>query len=169
MRLTVLGARSAEGEILDWATPARESPLASHPRAGATQGRQARDHHPDEHRARRGGGGPAPDLAHRAPGEGRGRRDRWERVAREAAKQSGRAVVPEIAAPLGLAAWLAARDPAGLLVCLWERETAPLAERLPAARPARATLVVGPEGGLADEEVAGLEAAGLSRGWAPAC
>jgi 16S rRNA (uracil1498-N3)-methyltransferase len=81
-------------------------------------------------------------------------------VAREAAKQSGRAVVPAITAPVALGAWLAARDPAGLLVCLWERESAPLAERLPAARPARATVVVGPEGGLAEEEVAGLEAAG---------
>jgi len=93
-------------------------------------------------------------------GEGRDRLARWERVAREAAKQSGRAVVPAIAAPMALQAWLAARDPTGLLVCFWERELTPLAGRLPAIRPARATVVVGPEGGLADEEVAGLEEAG---------
>jgi 16S rRNA (uracil1498-N3)-methyltransferase len=45
-------------------------------------------------------------------------------------------------------------------VCLWERETAPLAEVLPVARPARAAVVVGPEGGLADDEVEALRAAG---------
>jgi RNA methyltransferase, RsmE family len=38
---------------------------------------------------------------------------RWERVAQEAAKQSGRAVIPEIARPQALDEWLAARKSGG--------------------------------------------------------
>jgi 16S rRNA U1498 N3-methylase RsmE len=91
-------------------------------------------------------------------------------VAREAAKQSGRAVVPAIVAPLELAAWLAARDPTGLLVCLWERETAPLAERLPAARPARATVVVDPRAGSPTRRWPRSKRQGpFSPGWARGC
>ncbi len=85
---------------------------------------------------------------------------RWRRVSKEAAKQSGRAVIPEVAPPHALADWLAAIGGAGLLLCLWENERAPLAERLPAGRPSRATVVVGPEGGLTDGEVARLRGAG---------
>lgn len=84
---------------------------------------------------------------------------RWQRVAREAAKQSGRAVVPEVLAPLPLAAWIErAREP-GLLVCLWEEETQGLG-RLPPPPVTAATLVVGPEGGLSGPEVAMLCASG---------
>jgi 16S rRNA (uracil1498-N3)-methyltransferase len=96
-----------------------------------------------------------PDAA-----RGRGRRLRWERIAREAAKQCGRAVVPGIGEPTALADWLTARAGGGLLVCLWEGETRPLAAQLPAERPDAATLVVGPEGGLTGDEVASLRGAG---------
>lgn len=85
---------------------------------------------------------------------------RWRRVAKEAAKQSGRAVIPDVAPPQAVTDWLAAAGNPGLLLCLWENERAPLDERLPAGRPARATVVVGPEGGLTEGEVARLRAAG---------
>jgi 16S rRNA (uracil1498-N3)-methyltransferase len=85
---------------------------------------------------------------------------RWRRVAKEAAKQSGRAVIPEVAQPHTPADWLAPLGGTGLLLCLWENERAPLDERLPADRPARATVVVGPEGGLTEAEVAGLRGVG---------
>jgi len=88
-----------------------------------------------------------------------GRLARWQRIAREAAKQSGRAVVPEVTAPTPLQSWLAARAP-GLLVCLWEAETAGLDERLPPPPVRAATLVIGPEGGLDAAEVEGLRSAG---------
>ncbi len=85
---------------------------------------------------------------------------RWRRVAKEAAKQSGRAVIPEVAPPQTPTDWLATIGSPGLLLCLWENEGALLDERLPANRPARATVVVGPEGGLSEGEVARLRAAG---------
>jgi len=85
---------------------------------------------------------------------------RWQRVSKEAAKQSGRAVIPEVAPPHTLADWLAAIGEPGLLLCLWENERAPLNERLPAGRPFQVRVVVGPEGGLTDNEIARLRAAG---------
>ncbi len=95
------------------------------------------------------------DAARRA-----GRLARWQRVAREAAKQCGRTVIPEVAPARPLADWLRDGRPDGLLLCLWEEERALLADRLPPAPVSAATLVVGPEGGLAAGEVEGLGAAG---------
>jgi 16S rRNA (uracil1498-N3)-methyltransferase len=89
-----------------------------------------------------------------------GRLARWQRVAREAAKQCGRAVLPEVAAVRPLAGWLGERDGGELLLCLWEEERAPLSEQLPAGPVTQATLVVGPEGGLSAPEIALLVAAG---------
>ncbi|MEK7372146.1 MAG: RsmE family RNA methyltransferase, partial [candidate division NC10 bacterium] len=84
---------------------------------------------------------------------GAGRLLRWQRVAREAAKQCGRTVIPEVTPSRALAEWLGDGSPEGLLLCLWEDERACLADRLPPAPVAAATLVVGPEGGLAADEV----------------
>ena len=73
---------------------------------------------------------------------------KWRRTAQEAAKQSRRAWVPQVA-PLASTAEVAARP--GLLV-LHEAATAPLASvQLP---PGELTLVVGPEGGVTDAELA---------------
>ena len=88
------------------------------------------------------------------------RSTRWRRVAKEAAKQCGRAVLPEIAPPRSLDGWLAERDPADLIVCFWEREPTPLDAALPASGVARISVVVGPEGGLSEAEVDRLRAAG---------
>ena len=85
---------------------------------------------------------------------------RWQRVAREAAKQTGRAVIPEVTAPRSLASWLAAREKNGLLVCLWEDATVALGPQLPPGPVSRATVVVGPEGGLERAEADALRAAG---------
>jgi len=85
---------------------------------------------------------------------------RWRRVAREAAQQSGRAAVPEIAEPTQLGAWQPDARDDGLLVCFWEDERRGLDARLPAGPCPRATVVVGPEGGLTATEVDGLAGAG---------
>jgi 16S rRNA (uracil1498-N3)-methyltransferase len=85
---------------------------------------------------------------------------RWQRVAKEAAKQSGRTVIPEVARPLSLDEWIAEPRERGLLACLWERAETPLAAILPDSPIRRATLIVGPEGGLMDAEVLRLRSAG---------
>jgi 16S rRNA (uracil1498-N3)-methyltransferase len=81
---------------------------------------------------------------------------RWQRIAKEAAKQCGRTVVPAVATPRPLADWVADAEPADLRLCLWEdeaRSLGPLLDSL-ASRPVSARVIVGPEGGLAPAEVA---------------
>jgi 16S rRNA (uracil1498-N3)-methyltransferase len=91
----------------------------------------------------------------------RERARRWQRVAREATKQCGRALVPIVEAPRPLAEWLATEDPADLRLCFWEVDGTPLGPVLGGRRrPERARVIVGPEGGLTSEEVASARAAG---------
>ena len=99
-------------------------------------------------------------IARAAPARWPHRLERWRRVAKEAAKQSGRAVIPEIDPPRPLAEWLASPRPPGLVVCFWEGETDGLDAILPAGGVARASVIVGPEGGFSEGEVAQLRAAG---------
>jgi len=94
------------------------------------------------------------------PGRPGPRLSRWQRVATEAAKQSGRAVVTEVTPPQHLAAWIEAREIGELLVCLWEDAREPLGPQLPPRPVGHATVVVGPEGGLARAEADALRAAG---------
>ncbi|HEV8474635.1 MAG TPA: 16S rRNA (uracil(1498)-N(3))-methyltransferase [Methylomirabilota bacterium] len=90
------------------------------------------------------------------------RRERWQRVAREAAKQCGRAVVPDVAAPRELAACLDAARDADVALCLWEGDAPALALALAdVAPPRRIAILVGPEGGLERAEVDAARA----RGW----
>jgi 16S rRNA (uracil1498-N3)-methyltransferase len=84
-----------------------------------------------------------------AKGEERARR--WRRIAEEAARQCGRADVPAVLAPIGLEAALAAL-PAGTIPFVFHPGGTPLLRLDVAAAPAFAA-VVGPEGGLADEEL----------------
>jgi len=94
----------------------------------------------------------------------RERTRRWQRVAKEATKQCGRAVVPPVEAPRALADWLASEEPADLRLCLWECEGVPLRRLLDAldTTPRSATVIVGPEGGLTEDEVAAARAAGYT-------
>ena len=99
----------------------------------------------------------------RAPAGGWSERAvRWQRIAAEATKQCGRARIPDVASPVALEAWLRAGPGPGLLVCLWERATGAFGDALPPPPIDRATLVVGPEGGLADAEVAALRGVGAA-------
>jgi 16S rRNA (uracil1498-N3)-methyltransferase len=82
---------------------------------------------------------------------------RWEKIAREAARQSGRADVPAVAAVTPPAtAFVDTHSPLRLL--FHERDAAPVAPHL-GPYPA-AALAVGPEGGFAPDEVAAARAAG---------
>jgi len=89
-----------------------------------------------------------------------GRRARWEKIAREAARQCGRADVPAVAAPATLEAALAAPElPERRLVLSPEAGARPLRALLPDRAPT--ALLVGPEGGLASAEVEAARAAGF--------
>lgn len=97
-----------------------------------------------------------PVLTKRTVAEGRGRAGRWRRIAVEAAKQSRRADVPEVADPTPFPAALDRLSEADLVLLLWEGEhTRTLAQALrEAAAPRRVALLVGPEGGFEEAEVA---------------
>lgn len=94
------------------------------------------------------------------PGRKGPRWARWQRVAQEAAKQSGRSIVPDIDPPRQLDEWLASREHEGLLICLWESAHSAIVPQLPLPPIAEATLVVGPEGGLEAAEAEALGKAG---------
>jgi 16S rRNA (uracil1498-N3)-methyltransferase len=107
----------------------------------------------------------APALCERTvvrlePAGWRERVRRWNRVAREAAKQAGRAVIPVVEEPRSLDAWLEAAH-APLSLCCWEGEPTPLAQILSAvAAPHTVSLIIGPEGGLSRAEAEKAAAAG---------
>jgi 16S rRNA (uracil1498-N3)-methyltransferase len=91
-----------------------------------------------------------------------GRLARWQRVAREAAKQCGRRVVPEVAPPRPLDRCVDEARAAELALCLWEGEPSPLGAALAdATPPRRVAILIGPEGGLEPREVESARA----RGW----
>jgi 16S rRNA (uracil1498-N3)-methyltransferase len=163
VRLERVGGRGAEGALLAIAPLQSESPLhltlaQSIPKGDKMEGiiRMATE---------LGAARVVPLLTARTvvrvePARPGPRLTRWQRVAREAAKQTGRAVVTEVTAPQPLAPWLAARETEGLLVCLWEDAREPLGPQLPPGPVSRATIVVGPEGGLERAEADALRAAG---------
>ncbi len=163
VRLTRIGARGAEGLVVSRTARATESPLDLTLVQGIVKGdkiesiiRMATEL--GVHRV-------VPVVTERTiaraePGRWSHRLDRWRRVAKEAAKQSGRAVIPDVEPPRSLAEWLAESRPPGLDLCFWERETAGLDAILPAGGVDRASVIVGPEGGFSEDEVSSLRAAG---------
>ncbi|MDI6816073.1 MAG: RsmE family RNA methyltransferase [Actinomycetota bacterium] len=94
------------------------------------------------------------------PGKAEKKSSRWQKIAEEAAKQSHRLSVPEIRTPLD---WQSAlRELAGFdqVVVFWEEERDRLLSEVLKPEAARIALVVGPEGGLSEGEIADLKALG---------
>jgi 16S rRNA (uracil1498-N3)-methyltransferase len=86
--------------------------------------------------------------------------ERWRRVAIAAAKQCGRAVVPEISGVVTMDALLPAHAGASILICVEPGVRGRGTSDGPGPRPARALALVGPEGGWTDAEVASAVRAG---------
>lgn len=90
------------------------------------------------------------------------RRDRHEAIARAAAQQSRRASVPAVAEAVSLPELLTRANSCDLRLVLWEGErTVSLASVLPETPPGRACVLIGPEGGLTEAEVALARQAGF--------
>lgn len=85
---------------------------------------------------------------------------RWQSIVREAAKQAHRAWVPAVSAPL-TTAQLAARATASRMLVLEPTASIALTD-VSVDDAEEIVLVVGPEGGVAPEELAALSAAGAT-------
>ncbi|WP_326546132.1 16S rRNA (uracil(1498)-N(3))-methyltransferase [Mycolicibacterium sp. ND9-15] len=87
---------------------------------------------------------------------------RWSAVARSAARQSRRARIPGVSGPLSTTELVAGlRDGKSVVLVLHESARQPLAD-MPVAEADSVTLVVGPEGGIAGDELAALSDAGAT-------
>jgi 16S rRNA (uracil1498-N3)-methyltransferase len=89
------------------------------------------------------------------PADRRSRRERWLRIAREAAQQSGGARKPDIEEPVDLEQTLGREGGEGevRLIFHQDRVEAHSLHSVLAGSPLWVTLLVGPEGGFAEEEV----------------
>lgn len=88
------------------------------------------------------------------------RAERWRRIALAAAKQSGRTSVPAVDDPVPLAQLVRVSWP-GLRLIAWEGEhDQPLVSLPPMAEAV--VVIVGPEGGFAEDEIADVRAHGFT-------
>ena len=88
--------------------------------------------------------------------------ERWRRIAKEAAQQSRRLVIPEIAAPAKLAETIQKIGGTRILLAETEQEQTLKSQLQNVSQPV--TLAFGPEGGWTEDEIRQFEAAG----WATA-
>lgn len=77
---------------------------------------------------------------------------RWQRIALEAAKQSGRAVAPQVSAPIAFETFVSGTKEAALRLMFSERGGSGLSV-LTGRKTQVVTAVVGSEGGWSDEEI----------------
>lgn len=86
--------------------------------------------------------------------DGEKKQERWQKIAREAAKQSGRAQMPTVHAPIALNK-IKFED---ALVIPWEDEHSTSLTAYHRAHPelTKISVLIGPEGGIAPEEIEGL-------------
>ncbi|AUS09474.1 16S rRNA (uracil(1498)-N(3))-methyltransferase [Laceyella sacchari] len=87
------------------------------------------------------------------------KRERWERIVKEAAEQAHRGKLPTVATPMS---WKALLQEIGKRECAWiayEKGGLPLAEAMASAKD-EILLIVGPEGGFTESEIEEAREAG---------
>jgi len=94
------------------------------------------------------------DIRLHDPSDAAKRVSRWQRIALEAAKQSGRAAVPQIDSPIAFAELIEGENNDGLRVMFAERDGQSMTELPAQIWTPRITVLVGSEGGWAPEEIA---------------
>lgn len=161
--LVAAGKKSAVARLLAFQPDDHESPLQTH--LGQVMSRGERMDYAIQKATELGVSAITPLMSDRCELKLRGeeRADRklehWRRVAISACEQCGRNRLPVIHAPQALADW-AATVPAELKLVL-----APaVSGALPAERAPSVALLIGPEGGLSEAEIAGVQARGF-RPW----
>lgn len=90
-----------------------------------------------------------------------GRIERWQRVSEEAAKQSRRGRIPQVSTPCTLKK-LSFEGFDTVLVAYENERTVSLKAALRAANPHAMAVLIGPEGGFSEEEIAWLTAHGAT-------
>lgn len=88
--------------------------------------------------------------------------ERWQRIIVEAAEQSGRAALPDLARPMLFKQACQAAHQQGLALIPWEEERSFRLRQALQDHPSKhVSLMIGPEGGFAEEEVATARKAGV--------
>ncbi len=101
-------------------------------------------------------------MAGSADDVGDAKLERWQRIIVEAAEQSGRAVLPSLARPMPFKQACQAAHQQGLALIPWEEERSLRLHQALQDHPSNhISLMIGPEGGFAQEEVATARQAGV--------
>ena len=89
--------------------------------------------------------------------------DRWKKIVREAGKQSGRCVLPEILLPVTVPQLVCREDLPAVNAVPWEEAGGfgPLALRETFPAPASLGILIGPEGGITADEISLLKQRGF--------
>lgn len=87
------------------------------------------------------------------------KQERWQRVAISASEQCGRAVVPSVALPVSTAQWLARLPAQATGLFLHHENSVTLGSLSP---PEHLHALIGPEGGLSDDELEQCRQSGLT-------
>ena len=91
----------------------------------------------------------------------RSRRERWQKIAAEAAKQCRRTQVPPVASVSDLATVLAVCDPNAAILLLYEGQAVMgIRQALTDRQASCYVLIIGPEGGISQREIALAESLG---------
>ena len=88
---------------------------------------------------------------------------RWQKIAREAGKQSGRCIIPDVYAPISLKELASVASSLQAAVVPWEQCRAGGPKAFAAAHPGLTSLgiLIGPEGGITPEEISFLIRSGF--------
>ncbi|MBA4493132.1 16S rRNA (uracil(1498)-N(3))-methyltransferase [Paenactinomyces guangxiensis] len=88
------------------------------------------------------------------------KRERWQRIVKEAAEQAHRGFIPEVASPVSWTGLLEEIHRTEEALIAYEKGGVPLAKSLAQISSKQILLIIGPEGGFTESEVAGAQRAG---------